>query len=91
MSDSLLRIWTEALVRRAKRGPALEWSPDTPLDLLIVGYNGARNTGSDVRVEEMVRQIRHVLGPDRVRLSVLTQYFDPVTSAEAMTPPAVSW
>jgi len=76
VSDSLLRIWTEALVRRAKRGPALEWSPDTPLDLLIVGYNGARNTGSDVRVEEMVRQIRHVLGPDRVRLSVLTQDFD---------------
>jgi polysaccharide pyruvyl transferase WcaK-like protein len=76
VSDTLLRIWTKSLVALAARGPAREWTPGTPLDLLIAGYNGARNTGSDVRVEEMTRQIRHVLGPDRVRLSVLTQDFE---------------
>ena len=30
------------------------------LKLLFAGYNGTRNTGSDVRVEEMIRQIRHI-------------------------------
>ncbi|MEZ5064747.1 MAG: polysaccharide pyruvyl transferase family protein [bacterium] len=75
MSDVLLRRWTGAVIEGAKRGPARPWRPGQPLDLLIAGYNGARNTGSDVRVEEMVRQIEHVLGPDRVRISVLTQDF----------------
>jgi len=28
---------------------------------LFAGYNGTRNMGSDVRVEEMLRQIRHIL------------------------------
>jgi polysaccharide pyruvyl transferase WcaK-like protein len=32
--------------------------------------------GSDVRVEEMLRQIRHILGSDRVELSVMSQNFD---------------
>jgi polysaccharide pyruvyl transferase WcaK-like protein len=41
-----------------------------------VGYNGARNTGSDVRVQEILRQVRHVLGPRRVAISVVTQDFE---------------
>src|SRR4030095_11397748 len=45
------------------------------LKLLFTGYNGTRNTGADVRVEEMLRQIRHILGPDQVELSVLSQNF----------------
>ena len=80
MSDLLLQGWTAALIEAARfdhlRGNAISWQPGEPLRLLFVGYNGARNTGSDVRVEEMLRQIRHVLGPDRVRASVLTQDFD---------------
>src|SRR5206468_10721812 len=44
--------------------------------LLVAGYNGTRNTGSDVRVQEMFRQIRHVLGGEDVDFSVMTQSFD---------------
>ncbi len=80
MTDLLLQAWTASLIEAAKldhmRGNAISWSPGEPLRLLFTGYNGARNTGSDVRVEEMLRQVRHVLGADRVRLSVLTQNFD---------------
>ncbi len=52
-------------------------SPENPehdpkLHLLLAGYNGAGNTGSDVRVAEIVRQIRERLGKDHVELSVLT-------------------
>jgi hypothetical protein len=56
-------------------GRAPRWTPGQPLRLLFAGYNGARNTGSDVRVEEMLRQIRRILGPERVRCTVLTQDF----------------
>ena len=41
----------------------------------LPGYNGTRNTGSDVRVNEMLRQIRHVLGAENVDFSVMTQDF----------------
>ncbi|HKV81590.1 MAG TPA: polysaccharide pyruvyl transferase family protein, partial [Candidatus Sulfotelmatobacter sp.] len=52
------------------------WQPGEKLKLLFAGYNGTRNTGSDVRVEEMLRQIRHILGADRVEFSVMSQNFD---------------
>src|ERR1700751_5372728 len=35
-----------------------------------------RNTGSDLRVEEILRQIRRILGPENIQLSVMTQNFD---------------
>jgi len=79
MTDLLLQAWTALLIEWAKvdhlRGRSDDWHPDRPLRLLFAGYNGARNTGSDVRVEEMLRQVRQVLGPERVELSVLTQDF----------------
>jgi polysaccharide pyruvyl transferase WcaK-like protein len=79
VTDLFLKAWMSALVERARNERASRtthpWRPGQPIKLLFVGYNGARNTGSDVRVEEMLRQVRHVLGPDRVQLSVLTQDF----------------
>ena len=27
-----------------------QWTPGTPLKILLVGYNGARNTGADTRL-----------------------------------------
>ena len=57
-------------------GGGVRWQPGEPLKLLFAGYNGARNTGSDVRVEEMLRQVRHVLGAERVEITVMTQNFD---------------
>jgi polysaccharide pyruvyl transferase WcaK-like protein len=56
-----------------KREP---WQPGEKLKLLFAGYNGTRNTGSDVRVEEMLRQIRRILGPENVDLSMMTFNFD---------------
>jgi polysaccharide pyruvyl transferase WcaK-like protein len=46
------------------------------LKLLFAGYNGTRNTGSDVRVEEMIRQIRWILGDQNLAVSVMSQNFD---------------
>jgi polysaccharide pyruvyl transferase WcaK-like protein len=79
MSDLLLSGWTSLLIDAARRdhlrGDELEWRPGDKLRLLFAGYNGARNTGSDVRVEEMIRQVRRVLGTERVEASVMTQDF----------------
>lgn len=38
---------------------------------LLAGYNGARNTGSDVRVAALARQLQDLLG-DEVELSVMS-------------------
>ena len=46
-------------------GQGQSWRPGEKLKLLFAGYNGTRNMGSDVRVEEMLRQIRHILGPEK--------------------------
>jgi len=79
MTDLLLAAWVSNLIELTKLGWMLgggqPWKPGQPLRLLFAGYNGTRNTGSDVRVEEMLRQVRQVLGADRVRLSVMTQNF----------------
>jgi polysaccharide pyruvyl transferase WcaK-like protein len=56
-------------------GGGRRWQPGEKLKLLFTGYNGTRNTGADVRVEEMLRQIRHILGEDKCELSVLSQNF----------------
>jgi polysaccharide pyruvyl transferase WcaK-like protein len=55
-----------------------QWAPGKPLKLLLAGYVGTRNTGADVRVEEMIRQFRHVVGDDRLELAIMT--FDPELS-----------
>ena len=46
-------------------GAGNAWQPGEKLKLLFAGYNGTRNTGSDVRVEEMLRQFRHILGAEK--------------------------
>jgi polysaccharide pyruvyl transferase WcaK-like protein len=80
MTDLMLQAWVAALIERTKlewmlgRGKA--WKPGERLKLLFAGYNGNRNTGSDVRVEEMLRQVRQVLGADRVNLTVMALDFD---------------
>jgi polysaccharide pyruvyl transferase WcaK-like protein len=49
-----------------------QWAPGKPLKLLLAGYVGTRNTGADVRVEEMIRQFRHVVGDDQLELAIMT-------------------
>lgn len=58
-------------VRHALR-PAEGWTPGRPLRLLLVGYVGTRNTGADVRVTEMLRQLRTIFGDEQVELTVVT-------------------
>lgn len=78
--DILLEAWVSGLVEATKLkwmlGSGTRWQPGEKLRLLFTGYNGTRNTGADVRVEEILRQIRHVLGPDNCELSVLSQNFE---------------
>jgi len=80
MTDFLLVAWVSALIEITRFswmfGLGCRWTPDQKLKLLFAGYNGTRNTGSDARVHEMLRQVRHVLGPENVDFSVMTQSFD---------------
>jgi len=80
MMDFVLEAWVSSIIEAKKLGWMLgrgtAWQPGEKLKLLFAGYNGTRNTGSDVRVEEMLRQIRHILGADRVAFSVMSQVFD---------------
>ncbi len=75
-ADLLLQGSMAALIELAATryavDPGARWRPGEPLKLLFVGYAGSRNTGADVRVEEMLRQFRHLLGDEHVELSILT-------------------
>ena len=55
------------------------WKPGRPFRMLLAGYNGSRNTGADVRVAEIVRQLRFLLG-DRERLALSVLSLDPSLS-----------
>ena len=48
-----------------------EWQKGKPLKVLLVGYNGARNTGADARVVALVRQLDEMLGADTLHSSLL--------------------
>jgi polysaccharide pyruvyl transferase WcaK-like protein len=78
--DLVLELWVAGLIELNKLewmlGAGESWKPGNKLKLLLASYNGTRNTGSDVRVEEIVRQIRRILGPENVELSVMSQNFE---------------
>src|SRR5437879_9596692 len=80
MTDFLLVAWVSALIEIRRFGGRFglgeRCAPGEKLKLLFAGYNGTRNTVSDVRVQEMLRQVRHVLGAEHVDFSVMTQNFD---------------
>ena len=80
MMDLLLQGWVSGLVELNKLqwmlGAGKPWKPGEKLKILFAGYNGTRNTGSDIRVEEILRQVRRILGPDNVQFSVMTQDFN---------------
>jgi len=80
MTDLMLEAWVASIIETRKLqwmlGKGKAWQPGEKLRLLFAGYNGTRNMGSDVRVEEMLRQLRHILGADRVEFSVMTQTFE---------------
>src|SRR5438128_9617989 len=77
MMDFVLEAWVSSLIEISKVGWMLgkgaAWQPGEKLKLLFAGYNGTRNMGSDTRVEEMLRQIRHILGAENVACTVMSQ------------------
>jgi polysaccharide pyruvyl transferase WcaK-like protein len=80
MTDLILEAWVSSTIEMTRLrwmlGGGNSWRKGDKLKLLFAGYNGTRNTGSDVRVEEMLRQVRHVLRPEQCDLSVMTQKFE---------------
>lgn len=80
MMDFVLESWVSVLTELNKLewmlGAGHRWKPGEKLKLLFAGYNGSRNTGSDVRVEEILRQIRRIVGPENSAFSVMTFNFD---------------
>ena len=75
-ADRVLMIAMSSLIELAASRYALDsgeqWETGKPLKLLLAGYSGTRNTGADVRVEEMIRQFRHLFGDEHVELSIFT-------------------
>ena len=80
MMDLALEAWVSSGIEAKKLawmlGRGKRWQPGEKLKLLFAGYNGTRNTGSDVRVEEMLRQIRHILGADKTDFTMMTFDFE---------------
>lgn len=72
--DQLLAAWMARVIEDARRQPAPmpPLGADGKLKLLFAGYNGTRNTGSDVRVEEMLRQVRALFGAENLDLTVFS-------------------
>jgi polysaccharide pyruvyl transferase WcaK-like protein len=82
--DRILMRAMGSLIDAAAVRHALNLGDDTyregnALKLLLAGYSGMRNTGADVRVEEMIRQLRTVFGEEQLELSLLS--IDPALSA----------
>jgi len=79
MMDLMLEAWVSASIEKSKLtwmlGKSRPWQPGEKLKLLFAGYNGTRNMGSDVRVQEMLRQIRHILGAENVDFTVMSMNF----------------
>ena len=79
MMDHVLKAWVGVDINRAKAawiaGRGERWQPGKKLKLLFAGYNGTRNTGSDVRPEETLRQLRHILGAENVEFAAMSQNF----------------
>jgi polysaccharide pyruvyl transferase WcaK-like protein len=80
MMDFILEAWVSGIIESKRiawmMGGGKVWQPGERLKLLFAGYNGTRNMGSDVRVEEMLRQLRHILGADKVDFTVMSQSFE---------------
>lgn len=75
-ADRLLQLTMTGLIeaRRAEHEShgGERYRAGDPLKLLFAGYVGSRNTGADVRTEEMLRQFRHLFGDEHLDLSIFT-------------------
>jgi polysaccharide pyruvyl transferase WcaK-like protein len=70
--DTVTGIAVLGVTRLAGRIRYRKWKPGERLRMLLVGYNGKRNTGADVRVSAMVEQFYRIFGRDAIELGILT-------------------
>jgi polysaccharide pyruvyl transferase WcaK-like protein len=70
--DNLIAWGVEGTTALATLPKFDTWCKGKKLKILLVGYNGKRNTGADVRVAEIVRQFNKVLGEDNIEITVPT-------------------
>ncbi len=66
-----LARFTERLARIGI-GSFEAWKPGEKRKILLVGYNGARNTGADARVVGIAEQIQRLYGAENVSITVMT-------------------
>ncbi len=59
------------ILAKAGIGHYEEWKPGEKLKILLVGYNGARNTGADARVAAIARQLKTIFKPDKIEITVM--------------------
>jgi len=66
MMDIFLEAWVASIIEGKKvqwmMGKREPWQTGRELKLLFAGYNGTRNTGSDVRVERDAAADPRILG-----------------------------
>jgi polysaccharide pyruvyl transferase WcaK-like protein len=76
LPDAVLEGSMAAAIEAAKLRHAVGddgvWQPGERLKLLLVGYMGTRNTGADVRVNEMIRQLRTIFSDEQLELTACT-------------------
>ena len=75
-------VWISRFARLLSRMGLLkyeEWQQGKPVKVLLVGYNGARNTGADARVVALTRQLEQQLGTDEIEMTVMTLDTDRVS------------
>ncbi|WP_413206102.1 polysaccharide pyruvyl transferase family protein [Rhodospirillum sp. A1_3_36] len=58
--------------RRLQAPTPIRWQPGQKLKILLITYSGAGNIGADIRVSEIVRQLRSLYGEDHLELSLLS-------------------
>lgn len=66
-----IMVWLSGHAGKIPGIPAHTYQPGQPVRILLVGYNGARNTGADARVDALIGQLRRRFGTT-VELSVMT-------------------
>lgn len=91
--DKLTASIVDLIAKKSGRSRIEAWTPGNRLKILLVGYNGKRNTGADVRVAAIVEQLYHILGKENIEIGILTMnvkasevYVQPPTQLLTMNP-----
>jgi polysaccharide pyruvyl transferase WcaK-like protein len=70
--ERAIGLWVSHCIRQAAQAPYRPYRPGLPLRILIIGYSGKSNTGAEVRIAEIVKQLRSVDFGVALEIGVLT-------------------